>query len=97
MEQVENLASLLECGAFAGCGVENFFAEAEIFWRGFDVFVGGDVFERAFERHFQRRFELYPLPFALAADVRRGYTPVQNKFLKRWEKTSVSGDNGWWK
>ena len=56
-------------GAFSLVGVEVFFAEAQGFWGGFDVFVGGDVFERALKAHLQGRGEADAFAVALAAHV----------------------------
>jgi hypothetical protein len=52
-------------GAFAFVFVEFFFAEAQIFWRGFHVLVGADVFQRAFEGHLERRRERNAFAIAL--------------------------------
>src|SRR5438034_4280070 len=56
-------------GAFALVFVEDFLAQTEVFWRGFDVFVRADVFQGAFEGKFQRRVELDALAVALGAHV----------------------------
>ena len=47
----------------------NFFAQAQIFWRGFDVFVRADVLEGTLEGHLQRRGELDAFAFALGTHV----------------------------
>jgi hypothetical protein len=56
-------------GAFAQGGVEDFFAESQVFRCGFDELVAGDVFEGTFERHFQGWLELDAFAVALAAHV----------------------------
>ncbi len=49
--------------------VEDFFAEAQVLGGGFDVFVGADVFQGAFEGEFERRGELDALAIAGGAHV----------------------------
>src|SRR5690242_7189144 len=56
-------------GAFALIFVEDFFAEAKVLRRRFDVFVRADVFEGAFEGHFQRGIKLDALAVTLGAHV----------------------------
>jgi hypothetical protein len=47
----ERFGGLGLCGTLALRGVQDFFPKPKIFRRGFDVFVGGDVFQRAFQAH----------------------------------------------
>ena len=57
-------------GCSFACGrVQNTLAQAKRFWRRFDVLIYVDVFDRALQSHSQRRFELNPFAFALAAHV----------------------------
>src|SRR2546425_619262 len=49
-------------GAFALVFVENFLAQTQVLRRGFDVYVGADIFESAFKAEAERRVELDAFP-----------------------------------
>src|SRR5262249_52767937 len=56
-------------GALPGGCVENALSQTQRFRRHFHIFVDVDVFNRAFQTHAKRRFELNPFAFALASHV----------------------------
>src|SRR5665213_1323285 len=60
-------------GAFALVFVQDFFAQAEVLRRRLHVFVRPDVFQGAFERHFQWRIELNSFAIALRTHIGQAF------------------------
>ena len=61
--------ALLRGCSFACGRVQNAFAQAQRFWRRFHILIDVDVFDRALQGHPERRFQLNPFAFTLAAHV----------------------------
>src|SRR5579862_1675379 len=68
-QSLARLSTALAGSPFPGGGVQYLFAEPEALRGGLDVFVRPDVFERTFQAHAGRRFQLDALPVPLAAHV----------------------------